>query len=510
MATILFTASSSSYNCPQRVDLTEEKVQPTVRRLSEQSERRRSEARRLSEASIEKASMTERLSSVKQGRLPTNQQINACIGKFLNSRVIRSQTISEDGQLILKDIQDLLVAVQKALFIKNSDELFQSMIYHTKNARDSQVSEMDELRLGTFSISKIIKFLLFDDKFKNLLTNILSTSQNILEQDPKMLAPSSSKVDPGMKRDRIGILSGLRSIFTALRKNPGYRSPLETLLNLIILWTDRLIWANEIDPQEEQDLAASEAKELFERWTKNIQLDPFLKKLNDLACSVRNDPKLSMLYSKARDLSNRSLEEDSFDEKSWTELIDNLKTSDEVVKYRQTMTRLADEAQLILQSFKNDPISKEISEKLYSLHEHLWTNKTILEPYVLDDIKMTLLPALIEQITYIPLPQLTIQDNEQYEVIIDNMALPGDTLMPKAIELKVDDYLRFFPDSDEGSTSVQGLFIQLHGIQTFMEDVNFCYKRRAGFMGIKDSGIASVNVSPKFQTRRSDVHCFNR
>lgn len=140
MATILFTASSSSYNCPQRVDLTEEKVQPTVRRLSEQSERRRSEARRLSEASMEKASMTERLSSAKQGRLPTNQQINACISKFLNSRVIRSQTISEDGQLALGYIQDILVAVQKALFIKNSDELFQSMIYHTKNARDSQVS----------------------------------------------------------------------------------------------------------------------------------------------------------------------------------------------------------------------------------------------------------------------------------------------------------------------------------------------------------------------------------
>lgn len=77
------------------------------------------------------------------------------------------------------------------------------------------------------------------------------------------------------------------------------------------------------------------------------------------------------------------------------------------------------------------------SKKSYLFILIIRTNKTILKPHVLDDIKMTLLPALIDQITYVPLPQLTIQDNEQYEVIIDNMALPGDTLMPKAIELRV-------------------------------------------------------------------------
>jgi hypothetical protein len=50
---------------------------------------------------------------------------------------------------------------------------------------------------------------------------------------------------------------------------------------------------------------------------------------------------------------------------------------------------------------------------------------------------MTLLPALIEQIKYVPLPRLVIQENEQYEMVIDNMVIPGDTLMPEAIELKV-------------------------------------------------------------------------
>jgi hypothetical protein len=60
-----------------------------------------------------------------------------------------------------------------------------------------------------------------------------------------------------------------------------------------------------------------------------------------------------------------------------------------------------------------------------------------LKPHLLDDLKMTLLPALIEQIKYIPLPQLVINDSDQYEVIIDSMILPGDTLMPETIEFKV-------------------------------------------------------------------------
>jgi hypothetical protein len=111
---------------------------------------------------------------------------------------------------------------------------------------------------------------------------------------------------------------------------------------------------------------------------------------------------------------------------------------------------------------------------------------------------MTLLPALIEQIKYVPLPRLVIQENEQYEMVIDNMVIPGDTLMPEAIELKVDDYLRFCPKSSSGSTSVQGLFLHLHGIQTLLEDANFWYKRKTGLLDITDSGIVSVHVSTCF------------
>jgi hypothetical protein len=140
MATIFLTTNSNYYDCPQRVPLTEDHIQPTVRRLSEQHERHRSEEHLKSLAFEEKAAVTEMLSLLRQGRLPNNQQISTIISNILSSRVIESQPVSKDGQLILKEIQDLLIIIQKALILKNSDELFQSMMYHIKRVTDLQKS----------------------------------------------------------------------------------------------------------------------------------------------------------------------------------------------------------------------------------------------------------------------------------------------------------------------------------------------------------------------------------
>jgi hypothetical protein len=58
------------------------------------------------------------------------------------------------------------------------------------------------------------------------------------------------------------------------------------------------------------------------------------------------------------------------------------------------------------------------------------------KPQLLNDIRITLIPALIEQVKYVPLPQI-IYNDKQYEIVIENMILEGDTLMPDVFEVKV-------------------------------------------------------------------------
>jgi len=60
----------------------------------------------------------------------------------------------------------------------------------------------------------------------------------------------------------------------------------------------------------------------------------------------------------------------------------------------------------------------------------------VFKPHLLNDMRITLLPALIEQIKYVPLPQIIYSD-KQFEIAIENMVLQGDTLMPDILEVKV-------------------------------------------------------------------------
>lgn len=115
-------------------------------------------------------------------------------------------------------------------------------------------------------------------------------------------------------------------------------------------------------------------------------------------------------------------------------------------------------------------------------------------------MRITLLPALIEQIKYVPLPQIVYSD-KQYEIAIENMVLEGDTLMPDIFEIKADDYLRFSPYANNNDSSninsynnTQSLNIHMTGIQTTMHDVIFYYKRKTGFPRMSDSGVVSLTT----------------
>ncbi|RCH92790.1 hypothetical protein CU097_009613 [Rhizopus azygosporus] len=534
MATVYLVSRSDSYSCPQRVPLTEDKVQPVVRRLSQQSERRQSEERRKSIASLEKAAVAEQFSFIQQGKLPTNRQIHSIISRFLNSDVIKEQPISEDGQYVLKDIQGLLDVLQRALDSKNPDELLQSMIFHAKRASELQDTEPSGVKLLT--TLKVIRHCLFDSRFRSLLSTILLVAQNILSKNaasrsdgkgkgvadrvlPEDIVEDLRGSDPDLLRNNDvnegDLISHLKNIFDIVKENPEYKSSLEALLTLVVIWTVRLSsqpikqlrnqnsagkafdYTNPNLNIPDWELAALEAKRILERWSRDIRLDPFIKDLNNLACIVKTDEKLYDLYIKARILIHETLD-DEFNKSSWLSFIQEIQDSGVVNSYQKMMTNLIYEAQSNIQAFKEDPLSKEISQKLQSIYQRLWYTKwngmATLKPHLLDDFKMTLLPALIEQIKYVPLPPFTIRESKENTMVISNMILSGDTLMPETIELKLDDNLRFHPKSKVGSTSVQGLLLQLYDIETIMEDVKFQYKRKVGFFDITDLGVATVHI----------------
>lgn len=225
MATIYheYGPGDETYICPQRRQIRQDSVElrETVRRLSESGIRRASEQRRKSEVISERASVLGSVQSMRQGKMPSNEQLNRVMDRLLSSKSIETnkQHMSADGQRLLKDFQDLLLTFQRALQTKNRDELFQSMIYHVKKSeaslKDAQpvieggVQQKEQAKgdaqTGAKAILKIAKLFLFNSQFRGVLNQILNIAQQtmggVLQEGGKAIDNhANSETSPGKSK----------------------------------------------------------------------------------------------------------------------------------------------------------------------------------------------------------------------------------------------------------------------------------------------------------------------
>lgn len=119
------------------------------------------------------------------------------------------------------------------------------------------------------------------------------------------------------------------------------------------------------------------------------------------------------------------------------------------------------------------------------------------KPQLFNDMKMTLLPAFIDEIRYIPIPRIEYSD-PQFDIVIENLILSGDTLLPNLVETKIDSFSSFSLREDTVSKpDHQSLFIRLNEIQADISDVVFFYKKKTGFPKLSDRGVANVTIGGK-------------
>lgn len=137
---------------PQRKPVSKEEGQNVMRRMSEDSVRQQQRIQQQQQQQpmaaagggigggntsqmpddSNKVEMIEFIEGVRSGRLPNNAQIEHFLDRLLNIRAIqeRQHLMSADGQRLLADIQELIQTLKTALYVKNQDQLFQSLYYH--------------------------------------------------------------------------------------------------------------------------------------------------------------------------------------------------------------------------------------------------------------------------------------------------------------------------------------------------------------------------------------------
>ncbi|CAO0796486.1 unnamed protein product [Mucor circinelloides] len=308
------------------------------------------------------------------------------------------------------------------------------------------------------------------------------------------------------------IISKLKEILTTVQKKPEYQEAMSTLMSLFGTWGNRLK-TGQMDrrrssavPVPEQNeyyrnTAAFEAKTIIEDWAQGRSLDPILQQFTEISSNLKQDESLKNLMHKIIAYVQKMLQEPGYlssDESTeeGSKLVDEVRRS-ALEEYKPQVKSMIQESSGVIKSISDDPISQKIAEKIKAIHDHLWYDSNghaVFKPHLLNDMRITLLPALIEQIKYVPLPQIIYSD-KQFEIAIENMVLQGDTLMPDILEVKADDYFRFSPKANVDYTNSQSIHVHMTGIQTTMEDVVFYYRRKTGFPKMSDSGVVSVEVS---------------
>ncbi|CEP14943.1 hypothetical protein [Parasitella parasitica] len=305
------------------------------------------------------------------------------------------------------------------------------------------------------------------------------------------------------------IIDKLKEILITVQKNPEYQVAMSTLMSLFETWGHRLQTgqmdrrrssAVPIPEQNEyyRNTAAHEAKTIIEDWAQGKSLDPILKQFSEISAKLKQDENLKNLKHKITAYVEKMLQEPGYlsgDESTeeGNKLVHEVRQS-ALEEYKPQVKSLLHESNSIIKSVSDDPISQKISLKVRDIHDHLWYDSNghaAFKPQLLNDMRITLIPALIEQIKFVPLPQIIYSD-KQVEIAIENMVLQGDTLMPDIFEVKADDYLRFSPKANVNFTNSQSIHVHMTGIQTTMEDVVFFYRRKSGFPKMSDSGVISV------------------
>ncbi|KAI0707522.1 hypothetical protein C8T65DRAFT_216076 [Cerioporus squamosus] len=141
-----------------------------------------------------------------------------------------------------------------------------------------------------------------------------------------------------------------------------------------------------------------------------------------------------------------------------------------------------------------DPLNKRFGEDWARLtRDLLFDSEGSLKfkPDLWMDIRKVILPSIIDQVGYMPVPRIEYTD-DQLDLVIENLALSGRNLFPNIVSMEAHNFIKFSPYNAIKDENHHEFVLTLGQIQADMRDVAFYFKKKTGFPKLSDSGLADV------------------
>lgn len=287
------------------------------------------------------------------------------------------------------------------------------------------------------------------------------------------------------------------------QQHPDYQTAVQTLLNLAGEYGNH---ANRLakggsgtvkDTRSGLAQAEGDLKTLIERFANGTSTDDLWVSINQIYEDADRDDELKNWFKNLDTYLRRCLQEQGYilDEQSnrdWNHLYDQgnylLRN-----KYRTHTDRIFDEIKFLADQFDQDQHNKAFAASLNKLFTNLGNDengKPTFKPHLIKDLTEVILPALFENIAYIPVPRIEYSD-KMVDAVIENLVLESDNFMPNMLEIASENYMRF-GRKKISSKSKHTFDLKVAGIQMDLRDVSYYVKRKQGFPSLSDTGIANI------------------
>jgi hypothetical protein len=244
--------------------------------------------------------------------------------------------------------------------------------------------------------------------------------------------------------------------------------------------------------------ATRELRTLLERFANDTSLDTILDATDAIIDDTRRDDALREWFTAVGDYIRKVLLEPGYViEPECNNHANRLRESGRQFyddKYKGHFDNLFNSIGTWFKGFGEDTLNKQFGLDWARLTKDLlFDNEGSLKfkANLWKDIRKVILPTLVEEVGYIPIPRIEYTD-DSLDLVVENLTLQGRNLLPNIVQCEAHNFFKFSPYNAITDDHRHRITITLEQIQADMRDVLFYYHKKSGLPKMKDSGMADV------------------